>query len=309
MIKKALISIIMPCYNSAEFIDKSIASVLDQNYAYFELIIVNDGSTDNSLVKIRQFSDPRIIVINQKNSGVCRARNNALAQAKGDFVAFLDADDTWAPEFLSKLYQVFINKPKTVLAYCGWQNIGLPGGRGAPFIPPDYENSYKQELLFENCRWPIHAALTRRFAIEEAGGFDESLITSEDFLLWLKIGIKHSIHLVPEVLSYYHFHHGEQATKDVGRTAINHWLAQELFLKNHPAFKTKLGPKRIASLMHGTLLHRGYECYWKRDLKTARKIFKFITKTGYGSLSDLKYMLPAFLPLSLHSALVKKMDS
>jgi len=305
----SLISVIMPCYNGALFIADSISSVLEQTHTHLELIIVNDGSTDNSLAIINQFSDPRIILINQANSGVCRARNNALKAAKGDFIAFLDADDTWSKDCLERLYQAFIQTPETVIAYCGWQNIGLPAPKNIPFIPPDYEQLNKQELLFEHCCWPIHATLTRRFAIEEMQGFDETLLTAEDFLLWLKIGIKYPITLVPHVLAYYHFHDGEQATDNIEKILINHWLAQQLFLTEYSEFKTRLGSKRIAQLMHGSLLHRGYECYWKRDLKSARTIFKKIMSTGYGSLTDWKYMLPALLPFSLHLALVKKMDA
>lgn len=309
MSKAPLISVIMPCYNGAKYIKESISSVLEQTYTQIELIIVNDGSTDNSLEIISLCTDPRILVINQQNSGVCQARNKALAKAKGEFIAFLDADDTWEIECLSKLYQAFVSSPETVLAYCGWQNIGLPEGRNAPFIPPDYERLNKQELLFESCRWPIHATLTRQFAIEAAGGFDESLLTSEDFLLWLKIGTQHPISLVAEVLAYYHFHEGDQATKNIEQTAINHWSAQKLFLKDYPDFKNKLGNERLTKLMLGTLLHRGYECYWRRELKAARAIFRTIMKTGYGSLKDWKYMLPALLPSSLHLALINKTAS
>jgi len=304
-----LISVIMPCFNGSKFLNRSIESVFNQTYSNIELIVVNDGSTDDSLAILNTLRDPRLIIINQENTGVCKARNRAITQAKGEFIAFLDADDTWESECLFKLYQAFIKRPETVLAYCGWQNIGLPGGRGDPFIPPDYEKLNKLELLFKNCCWPIHAALTRRCAIDEAGGFDESLLTSEDFLLWLKIASQHVICLVPEVLAYYHFHGGEQATQKTAKTAINHWLAQKTFLQDNPTLKAKFDKKLLAKLMHGELLRRAYECYWKRDLKAARTIFKAVIKTGYGSFNDWKYMLPSMLPYSIHSALLKKMDS
>jgi len=184
----------------------------------------------------------------------------------------------------------------------------LPEGQGKPFIPPDYEQSNKIESIFENCCWPIHATLTRQWAINDAGGFDETLQTSEDFLLWLKIASQYRIFLVPEVLAYYHFHDGIQATQNPAKTAINHWIAQKIFLKSDPTLQNKLNSIEIARLMHGELLRRGYDCYWKRDLKSARTIFKAVMKTGYGSLQDWKYMLPCLLPYFLHSMLIKLMD-
>jgi len=304
-----LISVIMPCFNGANFLKRSIDSVFAQSYTHIELIVVNDGSTDISLEILNTIQDSRLVIINQKNTGVCKARNNALIQAKGEFIAFLDADDTWNPECLFKLHQAFLVQPNAVLAYCGWQNIGLSGGNGAPYIPPDYQKLNKLESIFENCCWPIHATLTRRFAIDKIGGFDESLLTSEDFLLWLKIASQYVICLVPEVLAHYHFHGETQATQNKEMMAINHWLAQKSFLQDNPSIRHQFDSKHLAKLMHGGLLHRGYNCYWKRDLKTARTIFKAVMKTGYGSLRDWKYMLPALLPYSMHVALLKKMGS
>nr|WP_305908375.1 glycosyltransferase [Methylomarinum sp. Ch1-1]MDP4521201.1 glycosyltransferase [Methylomarinum sp. Ch1-1] len=300
----------MPCFNGSKHIWNSISSVLHQTFTNLELIVVNDGSTDNTLEILNTIEDNRLWVINQKNAGVCKARNNGLKAAKGEFIAFLDADDTWAPDCLSKLYQGLINHPHAALAYCGWQNIGLTGGQGKPFIPPNYELlENKKALLFENCRWPIHATLTRRLAIEEAGLFDERLLTSEDFLLWLKIGTRHQITLVPEVLAYYHHHDGVQATKNSEKTAINHWLAQQLFIKENKTFSQNFDTQQLRKLMHGELLRRGYECYWKRDLKAARTIFRSVMKNHYGSWRDWKYMLPSLLPYQLHRALIEKMDS
>lgn len=299
----------MPCFNSEKYIANSIGSVFNQTYRHLELIVINDGSNDNSLAIIESIKDPRLTIINQQNTGVCKARNRAFSASKGNFIAFLDADDTWEPKFLSKLYTALSKHPECALAYCGWQNIGLSNDKDVPFIPPDYQQPNKLEILFENCRWPIHATLTRRFSIEEVGCFNEHLLTSEDFLLWLKIGSRYPITLVPEVLSYYLHHDGIQATKNTEKMAINHWLAQKLFLQQNQELVKTVKMFKLRRLMHGELLRRGYDCYWKRDLNAARAIFKVVMRQFYGSWRDWKYMLPSFLPYQLHQLLLEKMDS
>lgn len=304
--QKPAISIIMPCYNRAGTIARSIETVLGQTFVDWELIIIDDGSTDDSPAVIQRYDDKRIKLYTQTNRGVCAARNAGLSHAQGDIIAFLDADDTWAPECLSKLYQALINS-QAALVYCGWQNIGLPGGQGEPFVPQNYETPEKLALLFESCRWPIHACLTYKKAIIEAGMFNQTLQTAEDYLLWLNIGMKHLLTSVPAVLAYYHFHDGNQATNDKAKTAINHYRAQQLFLAQHPESATTLGRNNLRRLMYGELLKRGFECYWKRELHSARIIFKQVMKHGYGSVSDWKYMLPSLLPYAFHRKLITTM--
>src|SRR5208282_403475 len=163
---RPIASIIMPCFNCAEHVGRSLASVLGQSYEDFELLFIDDGSMDESAGVAAAFVDSRMSVIRQPNAGVSAARNRGLAVARGMYIAFLDADDTWEPLFLRKMISALEARPEAALAYCGWQNVGLSGGRGAPFVPPDYEGAEKCVQLVECCRWPIHAALTRRAAID-----------------------------------------------------------------------------------------------------------------------------------------------
>ncbi len=298
-----LISVIMPCFNCEPHLEKSIQSVLDQTYPNLELIVVNDGSTDGSLNILRNINDQRLKIIDQTNTGVCRARNNGLAVAMGEYIAFLDADDTWNIECLSKLYQALNSSPDAVLSYCGWQNIGLEGGRGRPFVPPDYENQNKIYTLLQSCRWPINTVLTRAQAIHDVGGFDERFLTSEDFFLWLKIATRHPITLFPEVLAFYH-HGGNQATSNHLPTAISHWKVQEAFINENPDLFAYISRSKLRKLTLGELLFRGYQCYWKRDLKSARVIFKYVMLHHYGNLRDWKYMLFSLLPLSFQEKLI-----
>jgi glycosyltransferase involved in cell wall biosynthesis len=303
-----VISVIMPCFNAAAHLHTSITSVLEQSFTDFELLIVNDGSTDDSLAIAKSFDDPRIKVFNQENQGVCGARNKAIAKATGDFIAFLDADDTWHKNCLNALYAALINHPDAMLAYCGWQNIGLPGSRGEPYLPADYENENKLIQLFEDCRWPIHACLTHKTAILEVNGFDTRFQTSEDYLMWLKIAKDCAIVLVPQVLAYYH-HHSTQATQNKSKLALNHLLAQRSFLTDCPDAAKRIPLHLQKKLMLEPLLQRGFTCYWQRELHHARKIFRVVMTAGYGDLNAWKYMLPSLLPYKLHRYLVSNLES
>lgn len=304
------ISIVMPCYNAEAYLPTSIGSVLAQTRSDWELVIVDDGSTDLSWQTLQRFAaqDNRIRIFQQVNAGAAAARNRALRETRGAYVAFLDSDDTWHPEFLDAMVTALNADSAAGIAYCGWQNIGLGGARDDPFIPPEYENKNKIESLLGGCRWPIHGALVHSQLILEAGCFDETLSSCMDFDLWLRLGTIHRLVRVPRVLAYYHHHGGDQITRNKARIAMNHWRAQQKFLTDHPGLDTSLGKSHIRDLTIGELLKRGYACYWQRDLPAARQIFRTVMKQGYGTLTDWKYMLPAWLPESWHRRLIGLRD-
>lgn len=302
------ISIIMPCYNAATHLPESVGSVLAQTFVNWELIAIDDGSSDNTLAWLSAQTDPRIRVHAQTNQGASLARNAGIAMARGRHIAFLDADDTWDPAFLNKMLAALASNNHAVLAYCGWQKRGRLSDPGLPFVPPDYENSDKLETLFTGCRWPIHAAVVKRDAVIVAGGFDPELKNAEDYALWLRVASTAPIVLVPEVLAYYHFHEGMQASSNRARAALHHLKAQRRFLAHNPDFEIRIGRKHARNFMMRKLLSRGYGCYWQRDLPAAREIFRAVMKQGYGTLKDWKYMLPAWLPLSWHQRLIGFQD-
>lgn len=303
----AHISVVIPCYNGSAFLRTAIDSALNQIHANLEVIVVNDGSTDDSLAIMESYGT-RIHIVNQANSGLSAARNAGINVANGDLFAFLDSDDWWEADFLSKMSLALDANPKAVIAYCGWQNIGVPGGAGEPFVPPDYESMPdKTEKLFCNPRWPVHASMIRRSALFEAGLFDPQLKSCEDFALWLRSAIPHPIVRVPEVLAYYR-HHGNQMISNRARIALSHHDVQCMYLTQHPEMLGMFTRNTIRVLTDGELLMRGYACYWQRDLPAARQIFRTVMKQGYGTLTDWKYMLPAWLPESWHRRLIGLRD-
>lgn len=300
----SLISIIMPCLNGEHHIQAAIDSVFAQTFSDFELIVVDNGSTDSTPEILKAINDPRLRLLRQAERGVSRARNMGLQEARGAFIAFLDSDDTWSAKFLEKMYTALAANPYAVLAYCGWQNLGLPGPRGEPFIPPDYENSDKAAALLGGCLWPIHACLTRHTAITEAGGFNAQLTIAEDYLLWMEVSVIGSIIRVPEVLAQYHHHNGEQATHNKSLTVLDTLRAKQMFLHRHPKISEQIGPDRIESLTWDDLIQNGNVLHWQGDLENARPVFRKALLAGHGSLSAKLRMLPSLLPLWLHRAIL-----
>lgn len=302
------ISIIMPCYNAEKSIGTSIDSVYRQTFKDFELIVVNDGSNDDSLAILKKLAGrySGLRVIDQPNMGPGPARNHGIKEASGQFIAFLDSDDSWHPDCLAKLHRALQNNKDASIAYCGWQNIGLEPNHCKPFIPPDYEKPDKIETLLRGCRWPIHGALTRKSVIDEAEGFDEQWTSCMDYDLWLRIACFNKVVLVPEVLAYYHHHDGEQITKNRLRIALNHWKIQLKFLRAHPEIEEILGSRKISEITDGELLHRAYVSYWRNDLQTAHTLFRKLLFKRYFKPKDLKYLLPTLLPFNAYQSILLK---
>lgn len=302
------VSVIMPCLNSAPTVAASVLSALRQTMRSLELIVVDNGSSDQTVSIVEAIGDPRIRILRQPIRGVSAARNLGIAAASGRFIAFLDSDDTWLPHCLARLRAALVEYPGAALAYCGWQNLGLPGGRGVPFIPPEYERSEKISTLLAGCRWPIHAALTRARAIRDAGGFDMRFGYAEDFGLWLRVAAFAPIVRVPEVLALYHHHDGPRATRDLVRAAQQLRAVQREFLRRNPKIARQLGRQRIRQLVDGELLRRGMEAYWARDLDTAHAIFRMVLRAGYLRTSNLRYVLLAILSRNAFRTFVSRCE-
>ena len=206
----------MPAYNARPFIEQSIRSVLDQDYSNIELIVVDDGSTDGTPEAAEQFGS-RVWVIRQNNSGPAAARNRGIAAARGEFIAFLDADDVWLPGKVSMQVQYLQNHPKVGVVFggfCRWysQSDGTflmpptPIDLDAPLnIIVKYSGWIYTTLLFDNV---IHiiTAMVHRSVVETVGSFDESLRTGEDYDFWLRVSRQFRAAEFDRTLAYYRIH-------------------------------------------------------------------------------------------------------
>ena len=301
-IPNPLVSVIMPCYNGQAYLAEAIESVLGQSYRNFELIVVDDGSTDRSDEILRGYGD-RIRVTRQSNKGVSAARNVGIFKSRGEFIAFLDSDDYWHPEFLRKMIAGMAD-PATAIAYCGWQNVGTTTGK--PFVPPDYETRDKMHHLLRFASlWPIHAILIRRSAMPRGLPFNPAYPACEDYDLWLRIASFHRIQLVPEVLAFYRKHSTEQATADQARVARYNLLVKKRFLRDFPHLMQGATRAQLRACYAGGIIDRGYRCLWKGDLASAHLIFRHALFKGVIGIKDLKYAVPSLLPLGVYAWLAR----
>ncbi len=307
-----LISVIMPCYNAAPYLEEAVTSAMEQTYPQVELILIDDGSTDLSLEIARKLveSHPgRIRLLTQQNQGAYPARNLGIAEARGEFIAFLDADDWWTPDCLEKLHASLTSSDATI-AYCGWQNVGATDRSNEPYVPPDYEAGDKAtQFLRAAAPWPIHAALTRIEALRAVGGFDTHWRSCMDYDLWLRIGVPNRIVLVPEAMAFYRHKVGGQITSKQWIQAENSWRVKKKFIDSHPDQVAHLGAEKLRDLTDGAYLQRGFQAYWRRDLTTAWHVFRQALRNGGWKLSELKYLLPALLPHGLYVRMIKGLGS
>lgn len=196
------VSVVIPAYNYGRFVGRAVDSVLRQSYSNFELLVVDDGSTDNTPAVLTQYADPRMRCIRKVNAGLSAARNTGIAEARFPFVAFLDADDEWLPSFLETAMKAFEEiGPSFALVAC----IGEPmdaEGRPLPL---------KLTAALRDCEWTVRdilirtrfmpsSVVVRRSVFEECGDFDTSLRSSEDRDMWIRIGARHRLYCVGKIL-------------------------------------------------------------------------------------------------------------
>ena len=205
-------SIIIPLYNKAPYIRKALESVLAQTYADYELIIIDDGSTDGSAeIAEAILQDPasRLItssphrLIRQANSGVSAARNNGGAQASGYYIAFLDADDWWESTYLERMAQLIEDYPEAGLYACNYVYYKLGKTHVALNIPTGYINYPK--TYYEGGAMPVTSitAIMPRMVFDEVGGFPLGIKLGEDFLLWAKTAMHYPVAFLNEPLAWY----------------------------------------------------------------------------------------------------------
>jgi glycosyltransferase involved in cell wall biosynthesis len=278
-------SIVIPVYNKERFVAKTIESVLSQTFTDYEIIIVNDGSTDQSEAKISTFKDNRIKYYSKKNEGVALARNFGIEKATADYICFLDADDYWYPTFLEtmqrysselpeqKVFAAAIEietKNKTISAHYSIEST-------SDFEIVNFFNASQKECVLWTSSVCIHKSV-----FEKVGDFDTKIKHGEDTELWIRIGLQFPVVFIRKILARYVYD-----DKSISRNT-NYYFEQYTFdkyaleEKNNSALKKYMDLNRFSAVI---------KCNLHGDWKTAQEIYSKI------DLKNLSFKKRIFLEL------------
>ena len=199
MKEPVLISVIIPTYNKSQYLKEAIESVLNQTYKNIEIIIVDDGSTDNTEKIARSFQGTRIIYFFQKNKGPAGARDSGIKKAQGEYVAFLDSDDLWLPEKLERQIEFMERNSEIGLLGTGCYEVDSGGKMiGKKNFPT--ENNILQKILIKYNPFIQSSVTIKKEILDKVEGYDENFSESEDYDLWLRIAKYCQIANLPEPL-------------------------------------------------------------------------------------------------------------
>lgn len=261
----------MPTYNREHIVGKTIDSILDQSYPNFEIIVVNDGSTDGTSLVLQEYVKRypgKVVVIHQNNAGQVRARNRGIAESAGEFVAFLDSDDTWEKEKLS--LQIPLFRGNVGLVYSGINEVDSEGRITRTVLPEtDMRGDIYPHLLVKNRMTGGSVVVTRK-ALNEAGLFDESFRAAENWDLWIRISRNFDVDFVSKPLVNYMRHSGNMSV-DGRRMGEGAWSILQKHLPSMPRQKHLVRSYREAYANYYYQL--GVEYFGQRRYTDARENF------------------------------------
>jgi len=302
------VSAVIAVYNGASTIDRAIESVLKQDFSGFEIIVVDDGSTDSTVERLKQWGD-KIRVVRQANSGPASARNHGVRVAAGEYLAFLDADDEWMPGKLSKMVSALDSAPGAALAYSNFISVNKAGREQKDSLVRagcDHAPSMGEMLTHW---WPIltSAVVMRRQVFDLCGGFHEAFKSAgyEDPYLWLLAREHGDFIYIREPLAVYRIEPDlERLRKYASGCATFVRLVRERYGARGAALTREVLDARVSSLGYEGLLamRRG-------DKRDARRAFMLALRCKPLSLRSAGRLLRTFLPLNLAQALAGRTRS
>ena len=266
------VSVVITCYNYGQYVESALQSVFSQTFQDFEIILVDDGSTDDSEERIRPFlSDSRLKYIKQENSGQAKAKNRGINESSGEFIAFLDSDDKWnktklekqLPLFLNKDVGVVYSKAKYIDEYDHPVNIVLKDKYMRP------RNGKVTDFLYMNNFVPFSSSIVRCGGFKEFGVFDESLPMGIDWDLWLRLSTQYKFDFVDEPLLIYRVGHPGQMSKMVEKRHSCSDQIMKQFIHQYPEI---VSPNIIRRALGYTYCNRG-DYFGGKDLSLANRYY------------------------------------
>jgi len=265
-----LIDVIIPTYNYGKYVADAVNSALSQTYGAAEVIVVDDGSTDDTESVVEKFGN-KIRYIKQQNAGVAAARNRGFKESTSDYIAFLDADDVWIPTKLEKQMELFKRDSRLGLVHCGMREFDSETGETILMHTDGKEGWVAKDLALNEdtvINGPGGAILVKRSVIEDVGGFDERLRNGEDWEFCLRVAQKYKIGFVPEPLVDYR-NHGSNVSKNIHEMERSTLIAWQKAFSTEDASIRALRRRSYGNLhkvLAGSHLHYGNYAGFARNV-------------------------------------------
>ncbi|MEO8238075.1 MAG: glycosyltransferase family 2 protein [Flavobacterium sp.] len=303
----AFFSVIIPLYNKAGYIENTLKSVLNQTFTDYEIIVVNDESTDKSEEIVVEFNDKRIQFHSQKNQGVSVARNLGIEKSTGKLIAFLDADDYWFPNHLEKLANLYYDYPDCGI-YCSRYKIKTAKNHFQIPYFNGIESSYHgivENYFFSNkpfrITWTSCLAIPKEI-LEKIGGFSPGVTNGQDVELWTKIGISYQVAITNTITAIYNYDIPTSLAKNsINSMKLMNFNQFQISEQQNPDLKTFLDIHRFFY----AILYKTYG-----DKNIANKFYYAINKKNIGLINRLLFHLPRKILKSLYKIkhLLKKIS-
>lgn len=230
------VTIIIPTYNRADLLPFAVKSVLSQTFADFELLILDDASTDNTQTIAESFlSDPRVrIVRHPKNIGITANRNYGLSIAKGTYIAMLDSDDVWLNNNkIARQVEILESHPQIGIVGTYGKKINIDGREMGEITSKAADLSIRHRMMYQN-QFIQSSVVIRKEALDAVGWYDEKMPIWEDYELWLRLGEQYQFRNIPEFMTGYREHSGNITKESKEKSIEAYWIIYKLYRKKYP---------------------------------------------------------------------------
>jgi glycosyltransferase involved in cell wall biosynthesis len=304
MNQRPLISVIIPSHNSGCWVVQAVQSALDQTYSRVEVIVVDDGSIDDTKERLAPM-ERRIRYVYQSNGGPSKARNRGINEAQGELIAFLDADDLWLPEKLSKQWECLRANPDAALVHTDTYHLNEPSGEQVYLYVgrERFSGSCYTEFFWGNHVHTSTVMVTRRCLVE-TGTFDEEIErpSTEDLDLWLRIARQFPLVYVNEPLVLYR-HHVANGSLNQRVMLENEYHVLRKALTADCSLGSTLGMDGVNKRMFDLAFQAGYSNVDIDNLDSARRYFQVALSYEPLSAKALAFWASTFLPLGFRKSL------
>jgi glycosyltransferase involved in cell wall biosynthesis len=296
------VSVIIPTYNSASYVVEAVDSVLAQTYQDFEILVIDDGSTDNTADVIKKY-DGRVRYIPQHNGGVAAARNNGIAESKGEYIAFLDADDTWFPSKLELQMAAIAERADARLCYSAFLSVTADLKPIGIRRSERWGTALEDLLLHGNVIGSICTVIAEASLLKSSGGFDRALSQCADWDMWVRLAAKSEFAYIDEPLVTYRQHDSNMSRnaplleKDSLRVLEKGFAMTQLPLSLRSRKRAAFA--RNFMVLAGTYFHAGHfrdfvRCAWRAismDAKQLQYLLAFPVRAASRSGSSKEQFL------------------